>query len=199
MHAKPIIELLFLLLYRYSSTFQNSNYPLHAWSQDTSYPLLLFQFLEECWQHKHFKRPSAGDLKTTLQTLTGFSVPDDSEIVKCSPQKLLMDTFVLHQSHRVSASHAIAAQDSFSICAALSSSDESTTTVAVVNHHHSNLKTKLQMKVSYYYRSLVKNCPWAEHLTIPPKRGKHSFLVFPHLTTRKRPCHVYSTQCSRSK
>ena len=61
-----------------------------------------------------------------------------------------MDTFVLHQTHRVSASHAIAAQDSFSVCAALSSPDESTTTVAVVNYQHTNLKTKLQMKVCYH-------------------------------------------------
>ena len=90
-------------------------------------------------------------LKRALQTLTGFSVQDDSETVRYSPQKLLMDTFVLHQTHRVSASHAIAAQDSFSVCAALSSPDGSTTTVAVVNYQHANLKTKLQMKVCYHY------------------------------------------------
>ena len=147
-HAKHIVELLLLVPAVYLSRILIVL--CHVRSQDASYPLLLFQFLEECWQHKHFKRPSAEGLKRALQTLTGFSVQDDSETVRYSPQRLLMDTFVLHQTHRVSASHAIAAQDSFSVCAALSSPDESTTTVAVVNYQHTNLKTKLQMKVCYH-------------------------------------------------
>jgi len=58
-----------------------------------------------------------------------------------------MDTFVLHQSNRGSASHAIAMQDSFSICAALSSPDESSTIVAVVDYQSPDVRTELQMSV----------------------------------------------------
>ena len=40
--------------------------------------------------------------------------------------------------------------------------------------------------------SLVKECPWAEHLTSLQKRGVGIFLMFPHLTMKECPCHVYN-------
>ena len=40
--------------------------------------------------------------------------------------------------------------------------------------------------------SLAKECPWAEHFTSLPKRGVSALLSVPHLTTKERPCPVYS-------
>ena len=84
-----------------------------------------------------------------------MSVRADSEVVECVPRKLLMDTFVLHQSNRVSASHAIAMHDSFSICAALSSPDGSTTAVAVVDYQYPDARTELQMSVRKLWQHII--------------------------------------------
>ena len=41
------------------------------------------------------------------------------------------------------------------------------------------------------YRSLSKEHPWANHFTSLPKRGWALFRLFPHLTTKEHPHHVY--------
>ena len=43
-----------------------------------------------------------------------------------------------------------------------------------------------------YYRSLVKECSWVEHLTSLAKRGVGALSSVLHLTTKDSPCHVYS-------
>ena len=46
--------------------------------------------------------------------------------------------------------------------------------------------------LSLVYCSLAKERPWVEHLTGLPKSGWVLFWVLLHLTTKGRPCHVYS-------
>ena len=115
-------------------------------TQDAPYPLLLFQFLEECWQQEHFRRPSAKDLNKTLQVLTGLQVKE--ETVSGSCKKLLMDTFVAHQSYRMSATHAVVSEDAFMLCAAFQSPEESTTSIVVVEYQViDDEETGIEMKV----------------------------------------------------
>ena len=64
-----------------------------------------------------------------------------------------MDSFVLHQTHRVSSTHAVTQADSFSVCAALLSQDESTTDIAVITHYlvdPEESKTEIEVQVSGY-------------------------------------------------
>ena len=53
---------------------------------------------------------------------------------------------------------------------------------------------RVRMKaVSAYLCSLVKEQrPWVEHLQVCQRGGWALFWVFPHLTTKERPCHVNS-------
>ena len=46
--------------------------------------------------------------------------------------------------------------------------------------------------IQYHYHSLSKECPWAGLLTSLPNQGVVTLACVSKLTTKERPCHVYS-------
>ena len=50
---------------------------------------------------------------------------------------------------------------------------------------------KMCLAIDFVYRSLMKEHPWADHLTSLPKKGVGALWVFLHLTIKERPRHVY--------
>ena len=50
-------------------------------------------------------------------------------------------------------------------------------------------KTRFVQELTRKFCSLTKECPWAEHLTSPSKRGVGTLSS---VSTLEHPCHVYS-------
>ncbi len=113
--------------------------------QDAFYPLLIFQFLEECWQQDYSRRPSAAGLNKTLSSLTGISVQDGK--VTGGGKKILMDSYVLHHSYRHSVSTSVCSEGSFTVCAALISPEESSTSLVVMEYQDEEFATGVEMQV----------------------------------------------------
>ena len=116
--------------------------------QDTLYPLFFFQFLEDCWHQEHFKRPSAVSLYKTVVRLSGsFSTASKKEEpINQELQGVLLDSYILHQSHRISACETVVSKDSYTACLALCAPDDFSTTIALVKYKE-DPKTELQAEV----------------------------------------------------
>lgn len=117
--------------------------------QDTLYPLFFFQFLEDCWHQEHFKRPSALSLYKAVVRLSGsFStVSKKEEPTSQELQGILLDSYTLHQGHRISACETVVSQDSYTACVALSAPDDFSTTIALAKYNKKDPKTELQAEV----------------------------------------------------
>ena len=121
-------------------------YSLLFLAQDTIYPAFLYQLLEECWLQEHFRRPSASLLHTALAAFTGILVRDGTpaHVSRC----LLLDTFQLHKSSRMSAIHNLVTESSLHVSAALSSPDEDHTSIVKLSLHQSEGFSRMEVKVS---------------------------------------------------
>lgn len=117
--------------------------------QDTLYPLFFFQFLEDCWHQEHFKRPSALSLyKAALRLSGSFSSPSNKEGLKDHDlQGVLLDSYTLHQGHRISVCETSANQDSYTACVALSAPDDYSTTIAIAKYNVDDPRTELHAEV----------------------------------------------------
>ena len=69
--------------------------------QDPSYPLVMYQLLQECWQHELYNRPTAASLKRGLEVSTGLAPDGRQHSGVSSP---LLDTLVLPPGQKVVAS-----------------------------------------------------------------------------------------------
>ena len=122
-------------------------------AQDPLYPLPFFQFLEDCWHQEHFKRPSAVTLCKAVQKLSGsFDMSSKTEQPKerRELQGVLLDSYTLHQGHRISACQTAVSQNpctSYTMCVALSSPDDYSTTVAITKYSVEDPRTELQAEV----------------------------------------------------
>lgn len=122
-------------------------------AQDPLYPLLYFQFLEDCWHQEHFKRPSAATLCKAVQKLSGsYDVLSKAEQPKERRELygVLLDSYTLHQGYRISACQSVVSQDpctSYTMCVALSSPDDYSTTVAITKYSVEDPRTELQAEV----------------------------------------------------
>ena len=116
--------------------------------------MLFFQFLEDCWHQEHFKRPSAATLCKAVQKLSGsFDMSSKAEQPKGHRelQGILLDSYTLHQGHRISACQTVVSQDSYTsfytMCVALSSPDDYSTTIAISKYSAEDPRTELQAEV----------------------------------------------------
>lgn len=99
--------------------------------QDTAYPPLLFQILEDCWQQEHYLRPSAEQLCATIKQLTGLSMEENQPATPAEGGSILLDSFTLHQENRISAAHCRDSQAGVELCAAVGGQDGLTDVVSV--------------------------------------------------------------------
>lgn len=62
---------------------------------------------------------------------------------------ILLDSYTLHQGHRISACQSVVSQDSssYSMCVALSSPDDYSTTIAITKYSVEDPRTELQAEV----------------------------------------------------
>ena len=117
--------------------------------QDPLYPVFLFQFLEDCWHQEHFKRPSAQSLYKAVVRLSGsFTTLSNKECI-CDHelQGVLLDSYTLHQGHRISACQILTTQHPYTACVALSAPDDYSTTIALVKYSGDDPRTELQAEV----------------------------------------------------
>ena len=117
--------------------------------QDIGYPPLLFQILEDCWQQEHYLRPSAEHIHSTIRALTDLSIAEN-QVATPAKQSILLDSFTLHQEHRISAVHCFERETGLEACAAISGQDGSTAIVNVV-YSEENAKSELQCCVSEHW------------------------------------------------
>lgn len=114
--------------------------------QDTAYPPLLFQILEDCWQQEHYLRPSAELLYTTIKELTGLSMEENRPSLP-ENSSVLLDSFTLHQQNRVSAAHCHDSRGGVDVCAAVSGQDGMTTDVVVMQYDAESDKSEMLFNV----------------------------------------------------
>lgn len=132
-------------------------------SQDAFCPLVLFQFLEECWQQDYSRRPSADNLHKSLSALTGFSI--EGEQVTRVPQRVLMDSYILHHSYRHMVSTTLCEESSFMLCAALSCPEDTSTSLVVVRYYQEDeVATGLEMQVSACPKCIPVDCTYNIHV-----------------------------------
>ncbi len=106
------------------------------------------QVLEDCWQHEHYLRPSAEHIYNTIRALTDLTI-DENQAATSVRQNILLDSFTLHQEHRISAVHCYENEYGFEACAAISGYDGSTAIVNVIYDGESE-KSELQCHVSNF-------------------------------------------------
>lgn len=135
---------------------------MHATSvttQDTAYPTFLYQVLEECWQQEQFRRPTSELLHTALVGLTGLSVRGGGGPTQTT-HGLLLDSYMLHCSSRVSAIHSVMGGDGgicgsqFLACAALSSLDDNNCASIValqLSQQNRMVECSMETKVGTFY------------------------------------------------
>lgn len=78
--------------------------------------------------------------------LTGLSLKDGAPVQ--TTQSLLLDTFQVHQSSRVSAIHSLVVESSFHMLAALSSLDEDHTSIMRLSLYQNEGVSRMEAKVS---------------------------------------------------
>lgn len=120
-------------------------------AQDTTYSPLLFQILEDCWQQDHFLRPSAEQLHNTIKELTSLTLAENQLAPPGGERAgILLDSFTVHTSHRVTASHCSSSQFGFDICTALRGTDETTAILHLqYNHRDDNSQLQINVRISY--------------------------------------------------
>ena len=125
--------------------------------QDTLYPLFFFQFLEDCWHQEHFKRPSALSLYKAVVRLSGSfnAVSKKEEPMNQELQGVLLDSYTLHQGHRISACETVVCKDSYTACVALSAPDDLCTTIALAKYNKEDPKTELQAEVFHNHYCIM--------------------------------------------
>ena len=115
--------------------------------QDPSYPLYLFQTLEDCWQQQHYDRPSAELLCGVLMQLTGLDFNTQHKGYQSRELgAVLLDSYTLHHDKRVARSEVICTEGKVDLCVALATRDDMSTTIATVKYH-TDVKTELHMEV----------------------------------------------------
>ena len=62
-------------------------------------------------------------------------------------QGVLLDSYTLHQGHRISVSQTVVNQDTYTMCVALSSPDDYSTTIAITKYNVEDPRTELQAEV----------------------------------------------------
>ena len=101
--------------------------------QDPAYPLMMYQLLQECWQHELYNRPTAASLKRGIEAHTGLAPDGHCSATPCP----LLDTLVLPSNQKVVTSCVHQDKDSFRMGVALVDGKDATSIsqVVVISHN----------------------------------------------------------------
>ena len=113
--------------------------------QDSSYPLYLYQALEDCWKQEHYNRPPAEDLCRVLMKLTGLKFSENT----CSCQEMtaiLLDSYTLHPDKRIARSEVTCTDGKVDICVAMATRDDTSTTIATIKYQD-DIRSELALEV----------------------------------------------------
>eukprot|EP00731_Ephydatia_muelleri_P024118 Em0016g389a len=102
--------------------------------KDPAYPLVMYQVLQECWQHELYNRPTAASLKAGIEAHTGLAPDGHCRLTSSCP---LLDTLVLPPCHKVAASCVWQDKDSFKMGVALADGTDATSNSRIVVISHS--------------------------------------------------------------
>ena len=121
--------------------------------QDTAYPPLLFQILEDCWQQEYYLRPSAQHLYSAISELSQLTIAGD-HAPSTDRRSVLLDSFTLHQDQRVSCCQCYDSESvGLGVCAAVG---EEITSTAIVSAQYRPADGKNEVK--YMVRVCVRAC-----------------------------------------
>ena len=126
-------------------------------TQDVVYPPLFTQTLEECWEHEHFKRPSAENIHKVISCHLRLDANHASQQSGNERPSILLDSFVLHPVNWISASHCSnLGGTGFEICAALCGQEGlldqglgQSIVLASVMYNSENEKSEMELGVSF--------------------------------------------------
>ena len=115
-------------------------------SQDPCYPLVMYQLLQECWQHDSSKRPAAENLKRGIEIHSGLSHDGG----RSNHAQVLLDSFLFIPGWSMVATCVAQNGEMLTICTALVLGDQLTTRIVLADHDvtamgTTQLRTQVQL------------------------------------------------------